>query len=74
MPFGKISPSKWEILFVHFVIKISASMAFISKICNVSKAIDILLVSDNEESDSFEISGNSDEDSRIKLYFVAILY
>ena len=40
-------------------------MAFISKICNVLKAIDILLVSDNEESDSFEISGSSDEDSRI---------
>ena len=40
-------------------------MAFISKICNVSKAIDILLVSDNEESDSFEISGSSDEESRI---------
>lgn len=40
-------------------------MAFISKICNVSKAIDILLVSDNKESDSFEISGSSDEDSRI---------
>ena len=39
-------------------------IAFIWKTRNVTEAIDIFFVSDNEESDSSEISGSSDEDSR----------
>ena len=55
MPFRNKTLSKLEVICVNFVIK---------KTRNVREAIDIFFVSDNEESDSSEISGSSDEDSR----------